>query len=123
VIRRDGWYYLFYSGDNCCGPKAHYAVFVARSRSATGPFELRPDPILVARDNWVAPGHNSVIEDARGAPWILYHAVDSNRPRSKPSDELNTRRVMLIDRLVWRDGWPVVAGPTGTAQPRPAIKP
>ncbi|RYY35193.1 MAG: glycoside hydrolase, partial [Sphingomonadales bacterium] len=32
VIRREGYYYLFYSGDNCCGPKAHYAVMVARSR-------------------------------------------------------------------------------------------
>ena len=25
VALRDGWYYLFYSGNNCCGPKAHYA--------------------------------------------------------------------------------------------------
>jgi arabinan endo-1,5-alpha-L-arabinosidase len=33
------WYYLFYSGDNCCGPHAHYGVMVARSRAATGPFE------------------------------------------------------------------------------------
>ena len=38
VMRRKGWYYLFYSGDNCCGEKANYAVMVARSRSATGPF-------------------------------------------------------------------------------------
>ena len=37
--KRGDFYYLFYSGDNCCGPKAHYAVMVARSRSATGPFE------------------------------------------------------------------------------------
>ncbi|HET9428617.1 MAG TPA: glycoside hydrolase family 43 protein, partial [Allosphingosinicella sp.] len=28
VTRRDGFYYLFYSGDNCCGPSAHYAVLV-----------------------------------------------------------------------------------------------
>ncbi len=39
VIRHGGFYYLFYSGDNCCGVKADYAVMVARSRSATGPFE------------------------------------------------------------------------------------
>ena len=39
VTRKDGYYYLFYSGDNCCGANAHYAVMVARSRSATGPFE------------------------------------------------------------------------------------
>ena len=129
VIRRGGWYYLFYSGDNCCGPNAHYAVMVARSRSATGPFETlaeatgAPSSVILERcGNWVAPGHNSVIEDASGEQWILYHAVDSRRPRSKESDEINTRRVMLIDRLEWRDGWPRLAGdcPSTGSQPAPA---
>jgi arabinan endo-1,5-alpha-L-arabinosidase len=112
VVRRDGWYYLFYSGDNCCGEHAHYAVMVARSRSATGPFDKKREPILVARGKWNAPGHNSVIEDASGQSWIVYHAVD----QAKPGEPVNTRRVMLIDRLVWRNGWPEVAGPTEGAQ-------
>lgn len=119
VVRRGGWYYLFYSGDNCCGKGAHYAVLVARSRSATGPFEERGGAILEARGIWHAPGHNSVIEDARGDSWIVYHAVDTHRPRTRPSDEINTRRIMLIDRLVWKDGWPVVQGPTTGPQRRP----
>jgi arabinan endo-1,5-alpha-L-arabinosidase len=122
VIRRGGYYYLFYSGDNCCGKGAHYAVLAARSRSAMGPFETRDGPILEARGNWHAPGHNSVIEDRRGDLWIVYHAVDTNRPRTKPEDEVNTRRIMLIDRVVWRDGWPVVQGPTSGPQPRPATR-
>ena len=90
---------------------------VARSRSATGPFETLAQAtgapnsvILERRGNWVAPGHNSVIEDARGDQWILYHAVDSRRPRTRDSDDINTRRVMLLDRLVWGDGWPRVEG-------------
>ncbi|HEU0097247.1 MAG TPA: glycoside hydrolase family 43 protein [Allosphingosinicella sp.] len=120
MVRRGGWYYLFYSGDNCCGKNAHYAVMVARSRSALGPFETRPGAILEARGAWHAPGHNSVIEDERGQSWIVYHAVDTGRPRTRPEDEINTRRIMLIDRLVWKDGWPVVEGPTTGPQPRPA---
>ena len=128
VLKRGGWYYMFYSGDNCCGPKAHYATLVARSRSATGPFETlaaatgAPNSVILERrGNWVAPGHNSVAEDRNGDQWILYHAVDSRRPRSKPTDDVNSRRVMLLDRLVWRDGWPRLAtgGPTETPQPRP----
>jgi arabinan endo-1,5-alpha-L-arabinosidase len=122
VLRRGGYYYLFYSGDNCCGKGAHYAVLAARSRSAMGPFETRDGPILEARGNWHAPGHNSVIEDRRGDLWIVYHAVDTNRPRTKPEDEVNTRRILLIDRIVWRDGWPVVQGPTSGPQPRPATR-
>jgi arabinan endo-1,5-alpha-L-arabinosidase len=119
IVRRGGWYYLFYSGDNCCGKGIHYAAMVARSRSATGPFELRPAPILAKDEKWIGPGHNSVIVDSRGDSWIIYHAVDSARPRSKPADEINTRRVMLIDRLVWKDGWPVAKGPTTGPQRRP----
>jgi arabinan endo-1,5-alpha-L-arabinosidase len=119
IVRRGGYYYLFYSGDNCCGKGIHYAVMVARSRSATGPFELRPAPILAQDRKWIGPGHNSVVEDARGDSWIVYHAVDSARPRTKPSDEINTRRILLIDRLVWKDGWPAVEGPTTGEQRRP----
>lgn len=131
VLQREGWYYLFYSGDNCCGPNAHYAAMVARSRSATGPFETlasatgaKSSAMLEQRENWVAPGHNSVIEDAKGDHWILYHAVDSRNPRSKPQDAVNTRRVMLIDRIVWRDGWPQLegGGPSTSPRPRPQTR-
>jgi arabinan endo-1,5-alpha-L-arabinosidase len=127
VVGRGGFYYLFYSGDNCCGPKAHYAVLVARSRSATGPFESRQvsggaasQAMLAARGIWVAPGHNSIVQDARGNDWIVYHAVDSRRPRTNPSDEINTRRIMLIDRIIWRDGWPQLEGGGPSTGPRPA---
>lgn len=127
VILRGGYYYLFFSGDNCCGPKAHYATMVARSRSATGPFEVRERPLyLVAEANrrWNAVGHNSVITDDAGQDWILYHGVDRQRPRSRSSDDVNTRRVMLLDRLQWSDGWPEVSGksPTDTPQHGPAIR-
>jgi arabinan endo-1,5-alpha-L-arabinosidase len=129
VIRRDGYYYLFYSGDNCCGPNAHYAAMVARSRSATGPFETMAaatgagnSVILGARGNWLAPGHNSVTEDAAGDHWLLYHAVDTRRPRTRASDDINSRRIMLLDRLRWRDGWPYVevGGPSTGPEPAPA---
>ncbi|MEO7364870.1 MAG: glycoside hydrolase family 43 protein [Sphingomicrobium sp.] len=124
VIRRGEFYYLFYSGNNCCGPKAHYAVMVARSRSATGPFEkLAPNPVILeARGKWLAPGHNAIITDARGSDWMVYHAVDVRRPRALPSDELNTRRIMLIDQIKWRDGWPYVEGPSEAATQAPRTK-
>jgi len=113
VTYREGWYYLFFSGDNCCGPKAHYAVMVARSRSATGPFEVKPDNggvILAASPGWIAPGHNAIAETDARETLILYHAVDAARPRTRAQDEVNTRRIMLAAPLVWRDGWPVVEG-------------
>ena len=131
VIYRPPFYYLFYSGDNCCGPRAHYAAMVARATSPTGPFETlgaatgAPSSVILARrGQWVAPGHNSIVQDAQGTDWMVYHAVDSGRPRTKPTDDVNTRRVMLIDRIVWRDGWPRVEGdgPSTGAQAAPVVE-
>jgi arabinan endo-1,5-alpha-L-arabinosidase len=123
VVRRGGYHYLFFSGDNCCGPNAHYAVMVARSRNATGPFEMPPADmaggvILARRGIWIAPGHNAMVEDGRGDHWMLYHAVDSRRPRANAGAEINTRRVMLLDRIVWRDGWPRLEGDGPSSGPR-----
>jgi arabinan endo-1,5-alpha-L-arabinosidase len=132
VLERDGWYYLFYSGENCChGPlqEIKYAAMVARSRSATGPFETlaeatgAPDSAILRRGrNWIAPGHNSVFTDDAGQDWIAYHAISVARPYldEKIGGDRSVRRVMLIDRLSWREGWPRVEGGTPSEGPSAA---
>jgi arabinan endo-1,5-alpha-L-arabinosidase len=119
VIRHDDFYYLFYSGDNCCGPDAHYGVMVARSKSATGPFETLEEAtgvphslMLHKNDRWLAPGHNCVVEDKAGQLWMLYHAIDRERPRQRQEDEINSRRVLLLDPIEWRGGWPYIGTPS-----------
>ena len=124
VTYRDGYYYLFSSGNNCCGREAHYAVMVARSQSAAGPFErfsatsgTGSSTILVQNDAWKAPGHNSIISDDVGNDWIVYHAV---RPGDLAALKPNTpdqpmKRVMLIDRIVYRNGWPRIEGDSPSA--------
>jgi arabinan endo-1,5-alpha-L-arabinosidase len=127
VIRHEDFYYLFYSGDNCCGPHAEYGVMVARSRSAGGPFETleqaRGVPhslMLFKSDRWLAPGHNCIVTDTAGQTWIVYHAIDVNRPQQRQEDEVNSRRVLLIDRIEWRDGWPHVGTPSDEPRAAPA---
>ena len=127
VIRHDDFYYLFYSGDNCCGPDADYGVMVARSRNATGPFETleaaRGVPhslMLYKSERWLAPGHNATITDSAGDVWIVYHAIDREKPRQNQDDRVNSRRILLIDRIQWRDGWPFVGTPSVLPQPAPA---
>jgi arabinan endo-1,5-alpha-L-arabinosidase len=118
VHYRQGWYYLFYSGDNCCGPDARYAVLVARARHATGPYQTLAQAtgtagtILTENDRWQAPGHNSLITDDHGQDWLLYHAIDRQQPTF---DALNdeqgySRRVMLLSKVDYnKEGWPVVS--------------
>jgi arabinan endo-1,5-alpha-L-arabinosidase len=100
VTFRNGYYYMFFSGDDCC-TTAHYAVMVARSRSATGPFEILPENngvIIKGNDKWLGPGHNSIIRDDKSRDWIVYHAYHPN--------DRNRGRLMIMDNLIYgADGW------------------
>jgi arabinan endo-1,5-alpha-L-arabinosidase len=126
VIHHGDFYYLFYSGDNCCGPDAEYGVMVARSSNPTGPFETLEEArgvphslMLFKSERWLAPGHNCIVTDKAGETWIIYHAIDVNRPRQRQEDEINSRRILLIDRIHWRDGWPFVGTPSDEPQVAP----
>ena len=126
VLLHEDFYYLFYSGDNCCGPDAEYGVMVARSQSATGPFETLEEAkgvphslMLFKSERWLAPGHNTIVTDKAGEVWIVYHAIDVNRPRQRQEDEINSRRILLIDKVEWRDGWPHVGTPSDEPQSAP----
>jgi arabinan endo-1,5-alpha-L-arabinosidase len=99
---------------------------VARSPSATGPFEtleqargVRHSLMLEKSDRWLAPGHNSIVSDKAGQVWIVYHAIDVNRPRQRQEDEVNSRRILLMDRIQWTDGWPHVGTPSDGPRPAP----
>jgi arabinan endo-1,5-alpha-L-arabinosidase len=129
VRYRDGWYYLFFSGDNCCGAQAHYAVLVARAPHATGPFETlaaatgKPyATLLEANAEWQAPGHNCLITDAAGHDWLVYHAISPRQPTFDAIDDSEgySRRVLLLDRVEYVDGWPRVAGGSPSWLPQPA---
>jgi arabinan endo-1,5-alpha-L-arabinosidase len=124
VVYRDDYYYLFYSGDNCCLPAPSYAVMVARSRSATGPFEKRSETtgvwgsnvILQQNDRWEGTGHNSVVRDEAGKDWIFYHAIDPD-DRYNPGTEA-PKRPMLMDPIVYRSGWPEIEEPSPSTTER-----
>ncbi len=125
VLARHGWYYLFYSGDRCCSYPPHYATMVARSRKASGPYQrlsaTRPGPssvILHSTRRFAGPGSNSVIRDRAGHDWIVYHAVDATHPRN-PSGR-TVRRVMLIDRIIYRHGWPTIKNSSPSTKRVPA---
>ena len=115
---RNGYYYLFFSGDDCC-TSAHYAVMEARSTSATGPFTVLPENngvIIKANEKWLGPGHNSIIRDDKSTDWIVYHAYHP--------DNRNLGRVMLINRLIYgSDGWarPEQNAPTQETRVAPFI--
>jgi arabinan endo-1,5-alpha-L-arabinosidase len=118
MMRHGPYYYLMYSGGACCGTDAHYAVLVARGSSPLGPFErYEGNPILEANEAFNAPGHHATIQDDAGQDWILYHAMDR--------DDVTNVRFLLLDRIEWVDGWPVVNdgnGPSSESQDAPVVE-
>ena len=104
VVRRNGWFYLFYSGNFCCGRECNYALGVARARHLLGPWEKNPaNPILASNAYWKCPGHGTVINDWRGRYFLMYHAYSV-------LDSVYVGRQALIDEVVWptEEGWPTI---------------
>lgn len=107
--KRDGWYYLILSTGNY-SKGGTYRLVAGRSKSIFGPFvdrngndmmSIHHELVLKGDGKFSSPGHCSrIITDDAGQDWILYHAY---------RDDMDYRCLML-DRLDWVDGWPVVAG-------------
>ncbi|MDB6024580.1 MAG: hypothetical protein JWM68_803 [Verrucomicrobiales bacterium] len=113
VLRRGDWFYMFYSGNGCCGRACTYGMGVARSKKLLGPWEKNAgNPILAGNKIFKCPGHGSVVQDARGRDFLLYHAYSVK-------DSVFVGRQGLVDEIKWNaDGWPVIndaKGPSGEA--------
>lgn len=128
-------YYLFVSFDSL---SADYNVRVGRSDSVTGPFldangrDLLDDTYeaqfeignkliggyrFQEGEGWVAPGHNSVLQDG-GDYYLVHHA--------RPEQDTNWMYLHVRKMLWTEDGWPVVsperyAGETVQAIPKDSI--
>ncbi len=111
ILRRGGWFYMFYSADACCGRRCNYKLGVARARALLGPWERNPgNPILAANDSWKCPGHGSIVTDPGGRTFLLYHAYD-------PTDFEYVGRQGLLDEVTWdASGWPVINGGRGPSR-------
>ena len=109
MLKRDGVYYLMYSGSGADGP--NYAIGYATAQSPLGPFKKYDgNPIAKRGDGVFGPGHHCVINGPRGKLWMVYHQQNSEKP--------GWNRFLAIDPL-WFDENGVIHAKTtrGTDQP------
>jgi beta-xylosidase len=114
--KHDNNYYLFFSGNNYAG--FEYAVGYATCNSPTGPCQQAAEnPILASRMQQkpliVGPGHQTLVQ-VGDQTWIVYHVWEV-----LSSGMTSSNRYVYIDRLDWKDGKPVVEGPSTDAEPAP----
>jgi beta-xylosidase len=104
LLRRNGWWYLFYAGANCCRPPCRYVESVARARSLTGPYEKIGRPLMASNASFRCPGHGSIVDLGARGMYLVHHGY-------RPGDR---RRHVLLTKVDWGDdGWPVLAGGDG----------
>ncbi|RYY57877.1 MAG: beta-xylosidase [Chitinophagaceae bacterium] len=114
IIKKDNWYYLFYSSGDCCGNGCSYDVRVTRSRDYQGPYEyLSTNPVLQTYGDWKCPGHGTFVTNPQGNTSYIYHAY--NRQTN-----VFTGREGLIADLKWDrvTGWPMLY-PRAVTKPKP----
>ncbi|HET7627608.1 MAG TPA: family 43 glycosylhydrolase [Bacillales bacterium] len=133
LFKKNGHFYFFGSRGSCCeGADSTYHVAVGRSDSLKGPYvdkngvkltEYGGTDVLKAREDgkFVGPGHITVVTDDAGQDWMLYHAIDKKDPLLWNGA---TRRPLMLDRIIWKDGWPLIRGksPSETKQEGPVIR-
>jgi beta-xylosidase len=111
IMRRNGWFYMFYAGNACCTRECNYAMGVARSKTLLGKWEKDPaNPIMKGNENWKCPGHGTIVTDERGRTFMMYHAYDAN-------DTVYVGRQALLDEVTWTgDNWAVINGGNGPSK-------
>ncbi len=110
LLKRGDWYYLVSAEGGTAGPPTSHMVVVARSKSALGPWENSPYNPLVhtysADEAWWSKGHGTLIDDADGNWYIVYHAYRNGFH--------TLGRSTIIESVEWtKDGWPVLTEPDG----------
>ena len=112
IHKKDGYYYFFASIGTCCeGLKSTYTTVVGRSKKLFGPYvdkngkkmlDNHHEILIHKNEAFVGTGHNSeIVTDKAGNDWVFYHAVSTKNPGG---------RVLMLDKVDWKDGWPSVSG-------------
>lgn len=110
LFKRGGWYYLVSAEGGTAGPATSHMVVVARSKSALGPWENSPHNPMVhtysADEAWWSKGHGTLVDDAEGNWYIVYHAYRNGFH--------TLGRSTIVESVAWtEDGWPVLAEKDG----------
>ena len=113
ILKRDGTYYLMYSGTGADSP--NYAIGYATSKSPVGPFtKYEGNPIAHRRDGIFGPGHHCVVTGPDQKLWMIYH--------QKYNDGTNYARFVAVDPL-WFDDDGVIHATVSRDTDEPGPKP
>ncbi len=113
IIKQDGLYYLIASvGLDSGGASCACHLAAGRSENIAGPYLTKSvasmtdggyEDLVASSVKFQGPGHSSnIFLDAEGDSWMLYNSYDLS--------DVSLGRTLMLDKVKWTDGWPVVRG-------------
>lgn len=101
IVKRNGWYYMFYSVGGCCDNRCDYRVRVARSKNLRNGWEQFPEPIIQGGDEWRCTGHGTLVTTPDNRYFYMYHSYNA-------TDFEYIGRQGMLSEVLWNDetGWP-----------------
>jgi len=109
IFKKDDYYYLFASWDQCCsGKESTYKIVVGRSNNITGPYldkagqkMLHGGGTLVAKghNRWAAVGHQAAYT-FDGTDYLIFHGYED-------TDDGDSK--LIIKEIHWQNDWPTIS--------------
>lgn len=101
IVKRNGYYYMFYSIGGCCDNRCDYCVKVARSKNIKFGWEQLPEPILQGSDSWKCTGHGTLVSTPDKRDFYIYHSYNA-------TDFEYIGRQGMLDEILWNKetDWP-----------------
>jgi len=94
-VKKNGYYYMFYSAGACCGIHCDYHVQAVRARSIRGPYErVGGDMLLGENAEWKCMGHGTFVKGKNRQLYYLFHGYNKNGTSY-------TGREGLLAELTW----------------------
>lgn len=116
IKEKDGKFYLFASeGTTLGGATCLCQQVVGRADRIEGPYFDKSsksmsdggyEVVMRGSTKFTGPGHGYIFDAPDGNTWILYNAYDLS--------DVAKGRTLMLDRVNWQDGWPVVRGTIGS---------
>ena len=125
ILKHDGMYYLFATVGSIGEIKTvnkkevlqdcDCLQVVGRADNIAGPYLNKSGENMLSggyeiligdSSKFIGTGHGSVIQLSDGTTWIVYNAYDQSN--------ITKGRVLMLDRIHWVGGWPMVRGQIGS---------
>jgi len=107
LIKRNGWYYLFYSAAG--KSSGNNVVAVARADDVFGPYMKAAEPVMRGNEKFIDTGSTSVVVHNCSSDVLIYNGYPAGHKYQRTGYEYSAEpahKMLMIDYIVWEKGWP-----------------